>query len=318
MGIEDLLPHLPGGKKWRHDFYRLGWKNEVVPIDAAGLLWQCAAKHSRDFLDGNIVPALIEFSHHLNFKRSICRWECMLFFDGMNNKEKRFEDERRRQKRDKAKDDYGRIKITAEYIAMAMCVAKSMKIKCFVSKEEADPQVSYVSMSNGCIPVTGDSDILAYGFPQEQGQRKVVIVQSYEQMWYRVIDLDANTEPGEYPLLDLYNKHGRIVFQLYACCRGCDFTEKRCGISGIGYSSFMTIASTVDGPFNAHNFSISIWNNDATKHIAMENGMNTAEEVERHLQRVVDIYSKATVYDKDGNIVTMDGKILNAATDTER
>ena len=38
----------------------------------------------------------------------------------MNNNEKCFEDDRRRQKRGKAKDDYGRIKITPEYLAMAM------------------------------------------------------------------------------------------------------------------------------------------------------------------------------------------------------
>ena len=32
-----------------------------------------------------------------------------------------------------------------------------MNIKCFISKEEANLQVSYVTMSNGWIPVTGDS-----------------------------------------------------------------------------------------------------------------------------------------------------------------
>ena len=122
MGIEDRLPHLPGGKQWCHDFYQLRWKNKTVPIDAAGLLFQCAAKHAKDYLkeEPNYIPALIEFSHHLNFLRSICLWDGMLYFDGMNNNEKCFEDDRRRQKRGKAKDDYGRIKITPEYLAMAM------------------------------------------------------------------------------------------------------------------------------------------------------------------------------------------------------
>ena len=77
MGIEDRLPHLPGGKQWCHDFYQLRWKNKTVPIDAAGLLFQCAAKHAKDYLEGNYTPALIEFSRHLKFcAQSVCGMAC--------------------------------------------------------------------------------------------------------------------------------------------------------------------------------------------------------------------------------------------------
>ena len=50
----------------------------MVPIDAVGVLWQCAAKHASDFLSGNPFPELIMFAHHINFLRSICRWQIRL------------------------------------------------------------------------------------------------------------------------------------------------------------------------------------------------------------------------------------------------
>jgi len=39
-----------------------------------------------------------------------------------------------------------------------------------------------------------------------------------------VIDLKADAPAGEYPLLDIYSKHGKVVFQLHAACIGCDYT----------------------------------------------------------------------------------------------
>jgi len=43
----------PGGTRNRQDFYRLNMNGKEVLIDAAGLLWQCAAKHATDnFVSG--------------------------------------------------------------------------------------------------------------------------------------------------------------------------------------------------------------------------------------------------------------------------
>ena len=59
MGIFDLLQHLPGGTKndYHHSFYELGvehgLKGGTVPLDAASVLWQLAARHARDYIDGN-------------------------------------------------------------------------------------------------------------------------------------------------------------------------------------------------------------------------------------------------------------------------
>ena len=71
MGIFDLLPHLTGGKCYHQDFYELQMGKNVVPMDAAGLLWQCALIHATEFLRGNLLPALIERAQHLNYFRSI-------------------------------------------------------------------------------------------------------------------------------------------------------------------------------------------------------------------------------------------------------
>ena len=148
MGVKGLLQLLPGGNTYLHDdLYKLALEGKEVPIDAAGLLWQCAAKHASDYLRGNHMPALIEFAHHLNFLRSICRWRIRLYFDGTNNPNKQFEDERREQRRENANSDYSQIKNTPAYLAKAACIAKSLNIKYFVSKEEADPHVSYEAMT---------------------------------------------------------------------------------------------------------------------------------------------------------------------------
>jgi len=108
------------------------------------------------------------------------------------------------------------------------------------------------------------------------------------------------------------------VFQLYAGCNGCDFTEQKCGIKGIGYGKFMSIASAVEGEVNVRSFSLALWNDDAMRAIAIENRMNSVDEVKLHLQRVVDIFKKATIYDDDSNTISMTGVTINEATETTK
>ncbi len=50
MGINNILPHLPGGDRYFHSFYELDTGDRAVVLDAAGSLWQFAATHARDFL----------------------------------------------------------------------------------------------------------------------------------------------------------------------------------------------------------------------------------------------------------------------------
>ena len=97
MGINNLLPNLPGGRScsFRHSFYGLGMSGDVVPLDAAGALWQFAASNAHDFLRGNYKPSLREWVRFLHYHRSICKWRLVVYFDGRENPDKSFETQRR-------------------------------------------------------------------------------------------------------------------------------------------------------------------------------------------------------------------------------
>ena len=90
MGINNLLPHLPGGSKieYLHSFYDLELPNSVVTINVAGALFNCAIKHASDYLQENHIPALIEWAWYLNCLCSIRRWRIKVFFDGAGNSHK--------------------------------------------------------------------------------------------------------------------------------------------------------------------------------------------------------------------------------------
>jgi hypothetical protein len=190
MGINDLLPHLPGGErnKYLHSFYNLGYKNKIVPFDAASALWQFAAKHPNDYLRGNHDPALLEWARFLVYLRSICGWELVVFMDGMENEAKRHEAERRRIRMERAREQenpVGQITNTPEYITKAAHVCIFLRIKVRCARKEADPQVSYYAKLTKSIPVVGDSDELAYGLPEEVGI--LVIVKGFTHEWMKLL-----------------------------------------------------------------------------------------------------------------------------------
>ena len=102
MGIKDLLPHLPGGAQYHHSFMSLGLKGKIVPIDAAGALYQFAASYPADFLNNNHQPSLILWARWLVFLRSICGWKMIIYMDGMENDAKEPAKERRNKRREHA------------------------------------------------------------------------------------------------------------------------------------------------------------------------------------------------------------------------
>ena len=319
MGIHNILPHLPGGGKhdYNHSFYELGielgFREKEVPIDAASALWQFAARHASDYLEGNYTPALMDWTHWLNYLRSSCRWKLSIIMDGRVHGAKSPEIERRRRRAEEARANNnlsGQIQNTPEYISHATNICKFMHIDVITSENEADPQVSYEATRKKLIPVTSDSDVLAYGVVQ-----KLVIVQSFHHQWYRVIDLGADVPLGEKPLYDLYKEHGTIVFQLYAGCSGCDFTEVQSGIVGIGIEKFLVSAKEAgdSGELNTRSLAATLWNNE--NKIMKDNKFESANDVEGHLQRIVDVYVGASVYDTQSNIVNLTtNEIISPAT----
>lgn len=79
------------------------------------------------------------------------------------NAEKLPEIERRREAAERAEEHhqlFGQIRITPEYIAMAVHVCNFLTINVYVSAYEADPQVAYIAMELGVTPMTGDSDLI--------------------------------------------------------------------------------------------------------------------------------------------------------------
>ncbi|KAL7525428.1 hypothetical protein ACHAWF_002345, partial [Thalassiosira exigua] len=180
MGINDFLPRLPGGDRFLYSFYERRLEGQRVPFDAAGALWQFASRHASDFLRGNHTPALIEWARFLNYIRSICGWKLIVYFDGRKNVEKCFEDERRLDRAEKARD-----------------------------ANDLHGQVAHDALAHSSTLLTGDSDLLAYGPPDcDSGKSprlgKVILVQAYLSDVHRVIDLAADTEDGEFPLFDRF------------------------------------------------------------------------------------------------------------------
>lgn len=313
MGIKDLLPHLVGGdpKHIQYSFLDLNLAGQVVVIDAASALWQFASHHPSDHLRGNYNPALVEWARLLGYFRDICVMKLKVVFDGALNIDKQPEIDRRQQRVDDAatrNDLRGQVKNTPDYIAMAAHVCEFLNIEYCVAPYEADPQVAYMATKHSAVTVTCDSDLLAYGVTG-----KLVVVKGFNNHSYRVIDLNTNVTHGEYPLFDLYNQHGRILFQLYAACRGCDFTECPSGIRGVGYETFVRLVKDID-ELSPNSLANALWENE--NNIVGEGTFESSAAVEAFLQRIVDIYEKGHVYDQDANVIEMNSnREINRATD---
>ena len=304
----------------RYSFYDLPLTGHIVPVDVAGALWDFASLHAADFLRGNHTPALIEFARFINNLRTICKWKLRIFLDGMDNVHKAPENERRKKRvaDARARGDLSRqVKNTPEYIAKAALICRFFGVDVATSAYEADPTTAHYALTYGHVPITGDSDLLAYGPPgdkvKEDRLSKLVVVHSWRNEIYRVIDLDSNVEEGKLPLFDLFRKHGRIVFQLYAATSGCDFTEHERGIPGLGIAWFIRLASSVEGPLSAKSLARVIW--DSSLVISQMN-FQSASDVENYLQHIVDIFTRGPIYDSKSNIVEQSGKLIVRADAT--
>jgi hypothetical protein len=84
MGIKGLLMHLPGGIMPQKGFSGLNLRGKRVVIDAAGPLHECARNHASSFVDGNFVPALVEFYRILFYFTTILKAVPFIVFDGMS------------------------------------------------------------------------------------------------------------------------------------------------------------------------------------------------------------------------------------------
>ena len=191
-----------------------------------------------------------------------------------------------------------------------------MEIPARLSSYEADPEVAHHALDNDLIAVTSDSDLLAYG-PSEQSAkntklRKLMIVSKYKSDCHRIIDLESAIDAGKYLLFDLYRKYGRIIFQLYAGVSGCDFTLHYSGIPQVGIAKFIRLVSELNDVPSAKNLASRIWKEYPSQ--ATATGITCEQHAQRHLQQVVDVYSKGEFYDGDSNTVDFSGQIIEPST----
>ena len=117
----------------------------------------------------------------------------------------------------------GQIKNSPDYIALLLLYATFWILK-IISRTKKPIRRWYLS---------GDSDLLVYQMSNTEGEDGVMNI-NYEAVLSNLND--PTIKEGGYPLLDLRKKYGIIVFQLYAGCLGCDFTE--CVPSGYTATAF--------------------------------------------------------------------------------
>jgi len=158
MGINDLLPHVPGGRSndYHHSFYDLGLEGSLVPLNAVGPLSQFVAHHAADYIHGNHTPALIEWGRFLNYHRSICKWKFVAYFDGRINPHNDHENQRREQtvsNNMSSNNLRGQVRNTPDCNAKAAEVCKFLNIEFYMSAFEADPQVSALALNHSLVPM---------------------------------------------------------------------------------------------------------------------------------------------------------------------
>jgi len=78
------------------------------------------------------------------------------------------------------------------------------------------------------------------------------------------------------------------------------------GLPGIGYATFIKLAKSIDTkPLTATNLAAVILN-DKSKRL-MNDGFDEVNDVELHVQRVVDMYQSGDHYDANANFVNFNG-----------
>ena len=201
MGIEGLLPELPGGamSSQQTGFSKLTMLqcgSKKVDIDSGTLIFVCALMHKEEYKAGNYLPAVQEFQRQCTSLGVIYKWDFTMIFDGHPPDEKMHEHDRRSKRGDDS------VIINSTYIAMCAKVCKQRYLNYIVSPSEADMQAG--RRDKLAIPVCRDSDLIAYD------NKIVVIVDSYIKETFRIINMNVTITDDirrDYPLYVYYNRY---------------------------------------------------------------------------------------------------------------
>jgi hypothetical protein len=177
MGVAGLKCALP---QKRVEDWPAAFPGSTFLIDAANILFWCALGNCTTFVAGNYSPAVADFCKYMKYL--LARNVAMrLYFDGLTNPDKQFEDERRDATREKYRakvaeardagqqpeqsDLKGLVSNTSMYIALCAKACRVLSIPFDVCREEADASLAaaYHANPTKSVVVSHDTDMLAHG-----------------------------------------------------------------------------------------------------------------------------------------------------------
>lgn len=316
MGINHLLPILPGGKVFFAGFLKFNFRKELIALDIAGLLHECARDHATAYLGGDYSASLLDFHRTMVYLYFTLKWPLYAVFDGKEVAEKAPEYQRRLERRAGAEHDCDKVRNDPLYLLMAAKICGKMSIPFIIAPEEADSQCKFASIGGKkpTLVITGDSDLLGYG------NRRVIVVSSWKHEKFRFFDLtdssillclqDSEFSQESKLLMAGFLQHSTLLLALFAACCGCDFTPHASGLPGIGPSTFFDViqqfVGDVEVPLSVDSFAEALI---ASGKLSAE-APATFAEVVRYLSVVSNCYSlTATYYDGNYNKVRVNGDV---------
>ena len=237
----------------------------------------------------------------------IYKWDYTLVFDGRPPEEKRHEHARRREK-------VGSVVIDSTFISICVVICKRHFVKYVVAPAEADMQVG--RWQDGAVPVCRDSDEIAYG------NRYVVFIDNWHREQFRVVDLNvpATAEmETKLPLFWYYRRYGFRIIHWWAAIMGCDISEKESGVADAGRGAFINTLRSFDdddsGELNPRSFATKV-REFARPQCRLSYSVGS---ITRELERVARWFAVGgTFYDEAGNVRSVDGGIVRAASPMTR
>ena len=110
MGIKNLKQQLPWTdlRDWIAEFPGI-----LLLVDAANILFWCARTNFATFVTDNYLPAVADFCKYMNYLVAR-KARVRLFFDGLVNPDKKFEDARRKATRERHKKAVADARVKSE------------------------------------------------------------------------------------------------------------------------------------------------------------------------------------------------------------
>ena len=94
-------------------------KGKTVGLDAAGLLFECARRHTDEYVAKNYDPALRDFCINLYWLRYLFKSGLFVVFDGNDSEDKKYEHARREVQRKNSEKVQNSLRNDPFYIAKA-------------------------------------------------------------------------------------------------------------------------------------------------------------------------------------------------------